>query len=640
MLRRTVPVRNKTCFRALRWYGCDPMKSLFFNVAALGCAAISLAAEPPTQLSPVTVYSPRVANQSPVATFAMPVSALRYEPALDLQGRNLVEAQADVTIRGGIFENTGFRVGAVTLLDPQTGHYLAELPIAPAMLGAPEILTGPDLTLRTMNATVGAVSYDWRPIATGGMLQLGGGAHVLRRGELYQAASGETPIAGLHVGADVDVAHSGSDGPIPFGDHEFDRVGARFQLRNAQSQTDVFAGYQAKFFGWPNLYTPFNSKESENLETLLIAANHRIDLGAGELVALGAYHRRNKDDYAFNRFAPVGATHPFQHTTWEDGGAVELRRAVGDVVLNARAEMLADFLQSTSLTAGHYHSRTLSKLAVVPEKTWISSSGEKLTVRAGATYDDSNHDSAALAPIAEVAREFRGAVVRHVRLSYVETTQEPTYTALNSSAMSGLFRGNPDLQRERSHNVELSADGLVGGWTTTAAVFARRDRSLVDWTFQRSLALTRPGVARSASPVDVDTTGFEAVARHSWSAVDLVLGYTYLAKDSDYRGAPVDASFYALNYARQRLTAALTVRVGRGFELRMDNVARVQASNVLRTGPDEALLSTVALAFRPESWRRVEFVGQVDNLWNSRFQDVPAVPPTPRTWSVGVTIGW
>ncbi len=595
----------------------------------------ALGAQTPLELPQVTVYSPRVANQSPVAAIAMPVSALRFEPRLDLQGRNLVEGQADVTIRGGIFENTAFRIGALTVTDPQTGHYFAELPIAPAMLGAPEILTGTDLTLSTSNATVGGVAYGWRPIRTGGAWQFGGGPHDLRRGEFYQGAAGDARVGGLSVGADVDVAHAESDGVVAYGDYAIDRVNARFQLRGPASQTDVFAGYQAKFFGWVNLYTPFNAKESENIQTILFAANHRVTLGGGDFVALGAYHRRNKDDYAFDRFAALGARHPFQHTTWQNGAAIELRRSVGDIVLNARGEMLADFLNSTSLTAGRYHSRTLTKLALVPEKSWTFAPGDSLTVKAGATYDRSNHDDGSLSPLLEVERRFAASSVRRVYFDYARTTQVPTYTALNSSPTSGLFRGNPNLGREISHNVDLGATALLAGWSLDAAVFARRDRALVDWTFLRGVT------ARSANPIDVDTIGFESVARRSWRAIDVVLGYTVLAKDPEYRGAAVDASFYALNYARQRLTAALTLRLGHGFEVRLDNVARIQASNVLRTvGGDEAVLSTAALAFRPARWRRVELTAQIGNIWNSRFQEVPAVPASPRTWSVGATVVW
>ena len=77
----------------------------------------------------------------------MPVTALRYEPLVDVQARNFAEDQADVAIRGGIFENTGFRIGGVSLYDPQTGHYFAEIPVAPAMLSAPQVLTGVDNAL-------------------------------------------------------------------------------------------------------------------------------------------------------------------------------------------------------------------------------------------------------------------------------------------------------------------------------------------------------------------------------------------------------------------------------------------------------------------------------------------------------------
>jgi hypothetical protein len=609
------------------------MKFLF-ALGLLGVTDVAFA-QAPAQLPEVTVYSPRVANQGPVGTFAMPISALRYEPQVDIQARNLAEGQADVTLRGGIFENTGFQVGAVSLTDPQTGHYLAEIPIAPAMLSYPTVLTGADLAARGNNANVGAIAYGWRPIQTRGMAAIGAGEFGLRRGEVYQGYASDAFVAGQRVAGDVAFAQSRADGSVPYGEHRFDRVDGRIQLASAHAQTDLFAGYQAKFFGWPNLYTPFNSNETENLETLLLSANHRVDFGGGDFLELGAYHRRNKDDYAFNRFAPVGAVHPFQHTTWVDGAAIGGRRDVGGFTLNFRGEALADELRSTSLTAGQYHTRTLTKLAVTPEKTWKESDGSATTLKLGATYDDSNRDDGAFSPVLELAREWPNAALRRAYLSYAKTTQVPSYTALNSSATGGLFRGNPNLGRETSHNIELGGSGTVAGWTTQGAIFWRRDDSLVDWTFRRGVT------ARTANPVDIDVSGLEIVARRSWAACDLVLGYTTLWKDADYRGATVDASFYALNYARHRLTAAITARLGHGFEFRMVNVARLQADNLLRVaGGDEALLSSVAIAFKPTDWRGVEISARIDNLWDSEFQEVPGVPAARRQFSLGVSCVW
>jgi hypothetical protein len=103
----------------------------------------------------------------------------------------------------------------------------------------------------------------------------------------------------------------------------------------------------------------------------------------------------------------------------------------------------------------------------------------------------------------------------------------------------------------------------------------------------------------------------------------------------------IDASFYALNYARHRFTAAFTVRLGREWELRWDNEVRVQAANFLRTvGGDEAVLSAVALAWRPAAWWGVEIYAQVENLWDSDFQEVPAVPAGRRQVAAGFSYAW
>ncbi len=610
------------------------MKPLF----TLLCAGVTLsvcAQNSAVNLPEVAVYSTRVANQSPVGTFAMPVSVLRFEPRLDIAGRNFAEAQADVTIRGGIFENTGVRIGAVSVFDPQTGHYLAEIPVTPAMLGAPEILTGAEHALNAANSTVGAVAYGWRPIRGVGSLALAAGQDGLNRQELYQGWMSDLRVGGQRLAADVAWSRSEAEGSVPLGEHNFDRFNARVQLAGATSQTDLVAGYQAKFFGWPNLYTPFNSNETENLQTLLVAWNHRTDFGRGDFVEAGAWYRRNKDDYAYNRFAAVGPVHPFQHTTWAQGAAVGGRKTAGDLAINFRGEVLADELKSTSLTAGDFRTRTVTKFSLVPEKTWTLGSGERVVLKAGVGYDDGNRSGGKGSPIVELAREEPAAALQRIYFSYAQTTQVPTYTALNASASSGLFRGNANLGRQTSRNLELGARFAWAGWSGQAAVFYRRDDALVDWTFRRGVT------ARTANAVDIDTTGVELVARRAWRAMDLVVGYTGLTKNAGYRGAVVDASFYALNYARHRLTAAITARLGGGFEVRMDNVARIQADNVLRViGGDSAVTSSLGLGYRPRSWQGVEFSAMADNVWDDRFQEVPAVPASRRQISIGASYVW
>jgi hypothetical protein len=609
-----------------------PSLTVFARCASLlAIFAPGLRGQSDNSLPAVTVYSPSVANQAPAGTFAMPVSALRYDPLVDIEPRNMAEAQADVTIRGDTFENTGLEVGALSIFDPQTGHYLMELPVAPVMLGAPEIQTGADFATEAMNATGGAVDYEWKPIGTGGFASGAIGDDGLSREELYQGLAG---TGASHLAADADWAHTSGNGTVPFGDFHFDRADARVEYVTPGSVTDLFAGYQASFFGWPDLYTPFNSDETENLQTVLVDANTREDLGGGQFIEGGAFYRRNKDDYAFDRFAPLGPVHPYQHTTWEYGVAAGGRQELDGVFLNYHVEDTTDSLRSTSLIYGPYHSRTLQKISLVPEEQW-SASGGLVILKAGASYDDSNRSSGTFSPIAELSRTWASGALQRIYVSYSVTTEMPSYTALDSSPTSGLFLGNPNLGRETSRDTEGGLGGSLWGWTGKAAVFYRRDENLVDWTYTNGV------FGRAANPVNIDTEGIELEARQSWGLVTVVLGYTALAKTASYEDADITASFYALNYARQRLTAAFILQLTENLELRLDNAARIQEPDSLRTqGGNDALVSSLGLYWHPSSIRKLEFSLLADNLWNSAFQSVPGVPASRRQLSFGATYGW
>ncbi len=600
---------------------------------AFGLTAAATA-QTTVDLPKVVVNALRVANPEPADTFAMPVTALRFEPQVDVQGRNFAESQADVSIRGGIFENTGFRVGAVTLLDPQTGHYFAEVPVAPAMLATPAILTGADNATGSTNVTVGTVAYGWKPIRRVGRISVGAGTHGLRLADFYQGVAANAGAGGTWA-ADISYAVSTGDGTQPYGDHDFSRVAGRVQFRTAEAQTDAFIGYQAKFFGWPNLYTPFGVNETENLQTTLAVLNHRVSRRDGGHVEVGVYARRNKDDYEYNRLIP-GQFNPYQHESRVTGLAVDGREVVDTWAWRYRLEAIGDKLDSPSLPAGRYSSRDLYKASLVAEHEWSAAAGGRWTAGLGGTWDDSNRGAGRASPVAEVTRHFApGMTWQHVTLGYSEATQVPTYTALNSATGSGLFRGNPNVGREVSRNLELSGSLLHGGWEIDGALFVRQDDGLVDWTYRQGVT------ARTANPVDIRTTGFEVVARRDFKRGSITLGYTALTKDADYGAATIDASFYALNYARHRLTAALVWRPTEQWELRMDNEARLQAKNSLRTmGGDEALLTALALIWHPPGVERLELSLQADNLWDSDYQEVPAVPASGRQVVVGAAYRW
>jgi len=586
------------------------------------------------ELDTVESIGQRIALEDSLTTFSMPVSALKYEPLVDLQARNSAESQGDVTIRGGIFENTGFMLGSATLFDPQTGHYFSEIPVSPNMLSEAYILTGSANAFSGFNSSVGSVNYQWRDVQPNQEVAFGLGEDNYWYGSAYGAhvREGEN---GETWGIDAEVAHSQSDGEIANGDHEFDRVSLRFQRRYESSRTDVFFGYQNKFFGWPNLYTPFGVPETEDIQTSLFFANHRVDQGDFFWQA-SAYYRRNEDDYEFDRTRP-GVFNPFEHTTKVFDLALEGGFTFEKWNLLAKTEWLKDDIESTSLTFGSFDSRSYLKTSLIIETVWDDNEGKQWDLSGGVTFDDNNRGSSEISPM--VRLEFSGIPELESSKFYVEvskSTQVPGYTAIASNPGGGLFRGNPNLGREFATNYELGFLTQSGNLQFQAAVFLREDRDLVDWTFAFDV------FGRTANHVDIDTTGVELVSSYDFDKGRVVFSYTGLSKDENYGLANVDASFYALNFARHRATLAFIYELASGVELRSDNVFRIQQENLLRSAgtPEETVTSSLGIFYFPERFEALELSLAVINLWDNDFEEIPSVPAGPRQISLNAVYRW
>jgi hypothetical protein len=359
-----------------------------------------------------------------------------------------------------------------------------------------------------------------------------------------------------------------------------------------------------------------------------------VETDGGGWIGFGGYYRDNRDDYEFDRYRP-GIFNPFEHETKVTGLDVEGLFDIRDWNLGWRAEILSDEIESTSLTFGPFMSRSYIRGSATGSRTWGDPSGTETGLTVGLTAEDTNRDAGFLGPLLEIWRSGPLADGRW-RLGWQmsRTSQVPGYTAIGSNPDGGLFRGNPDLGREKSFQTQIDGEWRRADRSIQLSLFYRDDDPLVDWTY----TVDSP-TARTADPVAIETIGAELVAIQQWEVVDLVVGYTWLGKDADYLGAAVDASFYALNFARHRFTAAVVWRISREFEVRSDNELRLQEPNALRmVGGDEAFLSSLSLHFRPERWSGLRIVAAVENLWNSEFQEVPAVPAAPRQWSISV--GW
>ncbi len=600
--------------------------------------------KPPTEqvrgeLPALTVKGQKTANLRPVSTYESPISNLDFDPRVDMQSRNMAEAQGDLSIRGGIFENTGIQVGAATLLDPQTGHYSTELPIAPEMLSEPIIHTGAGNALRGFNSSVGTVGYSWSKMTQGGSATIGAGDHDLNFQRLHNAWT--SPFGDSDDwtwGTELETSRSESDGTIPFGDHDFDRVTGRFQLVGPNSQTDLFAGYQDKFFGLygmytGDLYTAYDPYETESVRTQLFLANHKQSYGEGSNWEATAYFRKNNDHYQFNRLEPDNR---FVHQTDLASLALAGRHEIeGDFSVNYGMQIAGDKIESTSLEEGEFTSRNYYKLTLLPQFRRELNDRKNFVFRVGASFDDTNRDGSKISPVASITLLSDDGLghSEHTYLSYAETTQVAGYGAEGGNETKGLFRSNHDLAREVSRNLELGHALKRPEWSLEGSIFYRWTEDLVDWTY------TGIG-ARSAENVDIETYGLELIVARQLEKVEGIASYSYLHKNEDYDNALVDGSFYALNFPEHRLTLSFIYDPNDLLQIRVDNEWREQRANPLRKGPDNSMYSHLAASYYPAQIDDVEVFVALDKPWDEDFQDIPGTPGRGDQFSLGATYSW
>jgi len=586
------------------------------------------------EVSEVTVRATRVANEHPASSYATPATTLRFDPLTELQSRGIAEGQSDVTVRGGLFENTGFKLGAVTIMDPQTGHYVAELPVDPALMSAPAIYKGIDSAVEGFNSAIATVSYAIERVNDGGSVSLGTGSDNLNFQSLRLGYT-TSNSAGSEIGVAMSLARSEGDGSIEFGDHRFARANLQIQHATDDTQTDLIVSYQDKFFGWPGAYTGFASlPETDDTQTTLLIANHRRESDQGWF-EVGGFYRRLVDDYDFNRInVESGTPGSFEHETRVVGAGFQGMQQVGPVSWRYGGQLTSDELvRSTDLTNGTFTDRTYATLSVVPSIESSLGDGSTLVWRAGATIDYSDQDSNSASPLLGITlsrTDERGST--DYSFEYAATSQVPGYTALNSNP-TGLFGGNPFLGREKAKQLSASIERDTGDWQMRATVFSRRDDDLVDWTYA-----TGAPFARQANAVDIDVIGFEAFFVRSWDAIDIAAGYTALDKDADYGSAQVDASFYALNFAKHRATLAIVYRFAENFEFRLDNEYRSQEDNPLRVGDESTYLASASLRWSSPGRFGAAFV--VDNATDSQYQPFPGTPASGRQLSLSATYAW
>lgn len=583
----------------------------------------------------VSVISREEIEAAPVQSIQ---ELLEYALSVDVRQRGPLGAQADISVRGGSFDQTLILLNGINISDPQTGHHSLDLPVSLKNIQRIEILEGPAARVFGPNAFSGVIN----------IITSADGQTNLK----VDLAAGQHKLADLNVSGNLTsgswshfaaINRISSDGYID--NTDFKNLNAFYQTKaNLKPGTLNFqAGRTNKSFGANSFYTATYPNQFEETKTTF--ASVKFETGEKFHVNPSLYWRRHQDRFELFRDNPASwyKGHNYHLTdvfgskldAWFSskfgktafGAEIRSENIWSNVLGNALAspvkvpgESGQFFTKSYSRTTISYfaeHSLYFKNLAVSAGamSNWISDLGFGWKIYPGM----------------DVSYE----IINHYKLygSANSTLRMPTFTDLFYSGPTNV--GNPNLKPEKSQTYEGGIKITYPGFLGHAGFYSRIGKDLIDW-----VRASNSEKWQTQNLTQINTTGIELSGKLSpekvWKTklfltkVGINYAYSHLEK-----GTNEIFSYYVLDNLKHKLDFQIEHRVWQ--KLAASWKISYQDRNGMRT-PTEPYkpfwMVNTRFSWKSES---TEVYATASNLFNKKYFDLGPVEQPGRWITIGIS---
>ena len=554
---------------------------------------------------------------------------LTYVAGVDVRQRGPGGVQADVSVRGGTFEQTLVLINGVKVSDPQTGHHQMNLPVTLDAIERIEVLKGPAARVYGQNAFAGAINIVTRvPDEPGVSAGVYGGD--------FQTLGGNVGLTlpGQHYRQHLSLSHDRSAGYRPNADYQVTNAFYQSYLKTKSGRFNVMGGHSWRAFGAGGFYVP-ESSEYEKVTTSLVSLDYQGKAGRWTYQPR-VYGRRNHDDYVFLRSSPAAyrnlhTTHAGGaelHTTYRNAlgltglgtevrherissnGIRTLRDSAGAAIDTVTVPFLGQRQRTLLGFFAEHRFYFFDRLDVTPGLyvNWYSDYGWNYFPGIDASWEI----DAAWRLFANVGRSFR----------------IPTYTDLYYDGPTNI--GNEQLRPEDAVTYEGGVK-YFGKTVWGQASYFRRDASrLIDWV---RVSQEEPWQPRNF--YDVDVQGIEMGINFDFSRNEnalfrtLSLNYTYL--NADLENTEAVESRYALDVLNHQLVLSADHRIWLGLRHSLRARYLDRATSTLK---DYFLLDS-RVYYQTE---QINIYAEATNLTNTQYTEAGYVPMPGRWLRAGVSL--
>ncbi|MCT4587082.1 MAG: TonB-dependent receptor [Carboxylicivirga sp.] len=488
---------------------------------------------------------------------------LKYAMNVDVRQRGPLGIQADVSIRGGSFDQVMILFNGVNVTDPQTGHLSLNLPVDMQSIERVEILEGPGARVYGPGAFSGAINFVTGTKNTDKLsISVLGGEHGL-----YNASANATVISGKlknYIAANV----ASSDGYIANTDFKNISIFYQGQMDLGQEKLDFQIGHNDKEFGANAFYTPKYPNQFEQNKTTF--ASVKLTSGEKFKISPSVYWRRHQDRFELFRDNPASwyTTHNY-HLTDVFGGSFNavIPWLLGKTSLGAevRSENVWSNVLGHSLDEDAYRKvpGEDAKFTKSYQRTNVSTflehvyNYERFSVSAGVLMNYNTSLDFGVDFFPGIDMSYWANDELKIFASANKTLRLPTFTDLFYDGPTNI--GNPNLKPEEAMTYETGLK-LINNWLRAqASVYYRAGENLIDWG---RLPGDEEYSTRNLS--DVNSVGFQAQGRINFIELlgqsplqSIELGYAHIDQDKSMPEGYESA--YVEDYLKHKFNAGINV---------------------------------------------------------------------------------
>ena len=566
---------------------------------------------------------------------------LKYIPGIEVQQRGPQGAQADIIIRGGTFQQVLVLIDGVRLNDPLTGHFSSYIPIHPSEIDRIEILKGAAAAIHGSDAIGGVIHVITKTFADKDQTKhaYSGGLEAGQYGLFNANAWWRMKTAKTSVSAGF-FSNNATGQPLRGTTGFFHTTAATIAIAH-QFKNDWSIALRTaadnRVFNAQNFYTTFTSDTAtEKVKSFWQQANLKKIFKGGQWITDAAY-KILSDEFSFR---PAAA--PNQNNT---------------NLFVAQSYGIFTIGQHSSITTGaqYFHKSIRSNDRgdhALPHGAGFVTANHKLGSNLFLTGSlrldiDGNYGSVLIPQFNFAWNPSRFTV----RGSYGKGIRDADFTErynnYNKTLVTSGSIGNPDLQTERSDNIEFGIDYRMKGFKVSAGLFQRNQDNLIDWTptayanMPRKTNLIPTGAYALATNLsNVTTSGAEFDIQ--WRKAFKKGEFTWMSGALWLRSRSSDKtpSFYISSHAKFLLTNLINVRI-ENLTLSVSTINKVrntmQASALNTNLSRTYMLTNIKAQYRiPKTMFSV--FGQCYNLFNQSYSDLLGAQMPGRWGSGGVVI--